>query len=88
MWESAVEVLDAGRIRRYRLTAQGKRLRYLDVMALWQSDEAFRTYFMSLLAAVPYSAYLWETPAVTPVALEQAFEFVLVDSPGLSGVNP
>ena len=88
VWESSVELLDAGRIRRVRITAQGEQLLYRDVMEMWQSNEAFRAYFMSLLVEAPYPAYFWETPAVTLASLEQAFEFVLVDSPGLAGVRP
>ena len=88
MWESDIEILHAGQIRRFQLLERGKRLRYLDVVGLWRTDKAFRVFFMSLLAEAPYSAYFWETPAVTAASVEQSFEFVLVDSPGLANVKP
>jgi hypothetical protein len=47
-------------------------------------DAGFRTQFNALLADVPYSAFRWETPAVTAVTMSRPFEFVLLDSPGLA----
>jgi hypothetical protein len=88
MWESHVEVLRAGQIRKFHILEHGKQLCYLDVMRLWRGDKAFRTFFMSLLAEAPYPAYFWETPPVTAASVEESFEFVLVDSRGLAGVKP
>jgi hypothetical protein len=88
MWESGIEILQAGQIRRFHILEQGERLPYLDVIGRWRNDKAFRTFFMSLLAEAPYCAYFWETPAVTAASVDQCFEFVLVDSPGLAGVKP
>lgn len=88
MWESDIDILHAGQIRRFRILEHGERLRYLDVMGLWRGNKAFRAFFMSLLAEASYSAYFWETPPVTADSVEQSFEFVLVDGPGLSGAKP
>jgi hypothetical protein len=88
MWEAAVEILHGNRVHRFRILERGKRLSYLDVIRLWREDMAFRAFFNSLLAEVPYMAYFWETPAVTAASAEQAFEFVLVDSGGLANVKP
>lgn len=88
MWEAGTVILHAGQIRKFHILEHGERLRYLDVMGLWRSDKTFRAFFMSLLAEAPYPAYFWETPAVTATSLEQPFEFVLVDSPGLAAVKP
>jgi len=88
MWKSDVEILHAGQIRRFHIQEHGIRLRYLDVIRLWCNDKAFRVFFMSLLAEAPYSAYFWETPAVTAASVGRSFEFVLVDSPGLADVKP
>ncbi|MGB0840436.1 MAG: DUF6940 family protein, partial [Chitinophagales bacterium] len=35
----------------------------------------------------PYPAYFWEVKPVTTARLEQALEFVLVDSPSLAGIR-
>ena len=57
MWESAVDLLDAGRIRRFQIRAQGEPLRYLDVMALerrlsrqplWLSSAGLGIYWLHL----------------------------------------
>jgi hypothetical protein len=88
MWESAVETLHRNRIQRFRILERGKRLSCLEVMRLWREDMAFRTFFNSLLADAPHTAYFWETPPVTAASAEQAFEFVLVDSGGLASVKP
>lgn len=55
-----------------------------DVMRAWQVDAQFRTFFNSLLADSPFSAFRWETPSVTTATLSRPFEFVLLSSPGLA----
>lgn len=57
---------------------------YAEVLDAWQSDAGFRSSFNDLLADAPYSAFRWETPAVTTATLGQPFECVLLDSPGLA----
>ncbi|MBB6050285.1 DUF6940 family protein [Armatimonas rosea] len=56
---------------------------YGEVLTLWQRDPEFRTHFLTLLAEQPYTAFRWETPAVTRVTLDQPFAFVTLDSPWL-----
>jgi hypothetical protein len=41
---------------------------------------------MSLVEA-PFPAYFWETPPVTSDSLDATFEFVLVNSPQLTGIR-
>lgn len=53
------------------------------ILAAWSDDPAFREWFGQYLAAAPYSAFRWETPAVTRTNLDRPFEFVLIDSPRL-----
>jgi hypothetical protein len=54
-----------------------------EVLGGWQHDAGFRSWFNALLANAPFTAFRWETPPVTRATLSQAFEFVLLDSPGL-----
>ena len=61
----------------------GCRSRYRDILRLWQDDEAFRTFFISLLADAPFAGYRWETPAVTTATADRPFEFVLLNAPGI-----
>jgi hypothetical protein len=69
---------------RYRLTRDGVGLSYSDVLDLWQADAQFRDYYTGLLAASPFSAFRWETPAVTSSTSDQLFQFVLLDTPRFS----
>jgi hypothetical protein len=88
MWESQIDDLDEGRLQRVTIRCDGRVASYADVLARWQSDEAFRAFFIRTLAQVPQDAYLWETPPVTQATATRGFEFVLVDSPTLAGLSP
>mgnify|MGYP002385156654 CR=1 FL=1 len=57
---------------------------FVDVIRGWQEDATFRVFFNALLANAPYSAFRWETPAVTSSTVMREFEFVLLNSPGLA----
>lgn len=54
------------------------------VIRAWREDREFRTQFNAALAAAPYSAFRWETPALSRDTQGRLFEFVLLDSPGLA----
>lgn len=84
MWSSSLEQLESGRILKVCIHRQEAALRYLDVLRLWQQDAGFRSFYLALLAGAPFSAYRWETPPLTTASLDQPFEFVLLDSPGLA----
>lgn len=62
-------------------------LRVGEAFSLWREDENFPLYFSSLLSGLPFEAYFWEMPPVTRDSLDQAFEFVLVESPRLADVR-
>ncbi len=87
MWKSNVEILEAGRTRRVSIERDGEPLPYAEVIALWQRDDAFRAFFISVLADAPFAAYFFETLPVTEATVDEPFEFVLVDSPQLAGVT-
>ncbi len=59
-------------------------LTYSSVLDLWEQDVAFRSFFNARLAESPFSAFRWETPAVTAATVDRPFEFVLIDSPSLA----
>jgi len=87
MWTADTDIVADG-VRRVALARDGHRLTYAQVLALWQTDERFLAYFIRVLAAAPYGAFLWETPPVTRATIERTFEFVLVDSPALAALGP
>src|SRR5690606_32209774 len=57
---------------------------YAEVIEAWRNEQSFRTFFNQLLADVPFTAFRWETPAVTKKTIGRGFEFVVLDSPGLT----
>ncbi|MEM7537169.1 MAG: hypothetical protein AAF639_33660 [Chloroflexota bacterium] len=59
-------------------------LPYRDVLHLWQHDASFRTFFITLLADTPFTAFRWETPPITTTTADRPFECVLLNSPGLA----
>jgi hypothetical protein len=77
------EELAGGWTRRYQLTRDGAVLRSRDVLDLWQRDAEFRNFFLRVLGEAPFEAFRWETPPLTRNTIDEPFEFVLLDSPGL-----
>jgi hypothetical protein len=56
-----------------------------EVIQAWQDDAGFRSQFNAWLAESPFTAFRWETPALTAAAMKsQPFEFVLLNSPSLA----
>jgi len=86
--QARIDVLDSGRTRRYSIGSHGEDVSFSEVLDGWQRDRAARAFFLSQLADAPMRAFFWECPPVTRATLGQAFEFVLVDSPALVGVQP
>lgn len=77
------EQLAGGRVVRFTVDFGSSPASYLDVLARWKNDAAFRAAFDGLLAELPFSAFRWETPSVTTATADRPFEFVVLDSPGL-----
>ena len=61
----------------------GGAIPYRDVVRLWQHDESFRSFFISLLASSESAGFRWETPPVTTASVDRPFEFALLDTAGL-----
>ena len=88
MWTTTIEQSTHGEIRKVCIQQGSDTLSYSKVVALWQSDEPFRAFFISVLREAPYPAYYWETPPITTATIGRPFEFVLIDSPHLANVPP
>jgi hypothetical protein len=84
MWSARSEELTEARGLRYSLLLDSRPATFKEVIRAWQDDEGFQSQFNALLAAVPYSAFRWETPPATSVTASQPFEFVVLNSPGLA----
>ncbi len=81
MFDAKIQNIENNRVTKYRLTRHDTPLTYSEVLDLWQYDTDFRDYYTQLLASSPFTAYRWETPAVTQNTLANPFEFVLLSSP-------
>lgn len=88
MWKSKRELIDGDCIHKISIFTGDKQITYSEVIELWQQDNKFRWFFISLLADAPMSAYFWETPPVSRSSADREFEFVLVDSPKLADIDP
>ena len=84
MWTSRKTKLSNGRAIKFAIDIGSSPVSYSDVIHLWQNDAGFRVFFTSLLVDSPFPMFRWETPPVTQTTANQAFEFVLLDSPGLA----
>ncbi|MBL9164645.1 MAG: hypothetical protein JNL18_18095 [Planctomycetaceae bacterium] len=84
MWTSREEALSGPSGVRYDVAFDDRPATFGDVVDAWQQNEEFRSWFTSLLAASPFTAFRWETPGVNRVTLDRPFEFVLLDDPRLA----
>lgn len=84
MWTSRTIDSDRAGVTRFALERSGATASYGEVLEAWRSDATFCGWFGDLLAVSAFSAFKWETPAVTDASRAQSFEFVLLDSPGLA----
>ncbi|MGH8504131.1 MAG: DUF6940 family protein [Gammaproteobacteria bacterium] len=88
MWQSRIEVLEDGHIRRMTLERNGSPATYAQVIHGWKSDPEFRAFYIALLADAPFDAMFWESPPITRTSLDRPYEFVLVNSPALATATP
>ena len=83
MWNAQREESHNLHSIRIILTKDSSPVSYKTVVDCWQDDIVFRNFFIDLLAGCPFSAFRWETPAVSTATFNQPFECVLIDSPNL-----
>ena len=84
MFNATTEILEDDRVHKYVLWRNGAPIPYADVLDQWQHNQSFRTFFISLLADSPFTAFRWETPPVTFETIVRQFEFVLLNCPGFA----
>ena len=84
MWAIRGEELPAGAGLRFVVERGGAAASRAAVLEGWRGDPAFRALFNEALAGAPYGAFRWETPPVSRGTAGRAFEFVLLDAPGLA----
>jgi len=77
------EDLRNGRSRKNIVYQDDNELDFKQFLTLLSDNKSFRSFFINLLADVPFRAYHWETPPVTVDTAEQDFEFVATRSPAI-----
>lgn len=68
---------------KYRLYRKDTQLCFSDFLEYLNEEKPFRSFFIDLLAKVPFRAWQWETPPARESTVDQPFEFVVTDSPGI-----
>jgi hypothetical protein len=84
MWSARCQELANRQALKMAIELDSAPVPYAEILRRWQDDKEFRSFFISLLADSPFSAFRWETPPITASTARQPFEFVLLDSPGLA----
>ena len=85
MFSRSIQNLKAWEGEMVSIYCNGEIVSYRDVLSMWIDDEVFRVYFMDLLTETLYLAIRWEVPPLTIHSMDQPFEFVVINSPELTG---
>jgi len=86
MWTAKTTVL-SDRVCKISIHNNESILTYADVISHWQENTEFRSFYFNVLQEAPFEAFFWEHPPVTKTTINQAYEFVLVNSPQLARVT-
>jgi len=81
MLKASIEIIKPNAISRYHIIDEGKPITCSEAISRLKTDLAFRTFFTHLLAKSPFSAFRWETPALSSETKDQDFQFVLLNTP-------
>ncbi|QDT27501.1 DUF6940 family protein [Gimesia panareensis] len=83
MWDVKRDPLADSQKIRFLLEENAQSLSFADVLERWRECPDFSLWFSQQLAELPFTAFRWETPAVTASTVSRLFEFVVIDSPAL-----
>ncbi|NEQ51822.1 MAG: hypothetical protein F6K11_17055 [Leptolyngbya sp. SIO3F4] len=86
MWSSQHKQLQNGQGLKLSIAQDSIPISYATVILGWQQDQSFRNFFIELLIALPFTAFRWETPALTTKTVERPFECVILSSPELARI--
>jgi hypothetical protein len=84
MWIPQIEKLEGAHTLKIAIHRDSSPIPFAETIQLWKRDSDFRSFFIRTLADAPFSAFRWETPAITAATSNRPFEFVLLDSPSLA----
>ena len=83
MWTVQRDYLKPAKTLRLRFYAGDECLSYADFLRVLAEDASFRELVQEEMRAAPFVAFRWETPPLTDTNIDQLFECLLHDSPGL-----
>jgi hypothetical protein len=83
MWQPRRSNVDATTLRCRIQDLSGETLDFAQVIGLWETESAFRTFWGDLLRESPFAAFAWECRPVSAADATQPFECVQVASPEL-----
>jgi hypothetical protein len=83
MWTLQRDYLKSAGTLRLRFSSGDNCLSYADFLCLLAEDVRFRELIQDEMRAAPFVAFRWETPPLTSTTIDQPFECLLHDSPGL-----
>lgn len=69
MWTARSEVQQEGRVVRFTIDLDAQLATFADIVNWWHDDAAFRSLFNEVLASAPFTAFRWETPAISKETL-------------------
>jgi hypothetical protein len=70
------------------VTKNERTLSFIDVIAAWRDDAAFRSFYCGALAAAPFPAFFWEMPPIRRGHTDAPYEFMLIRSEALARMAP
>ena len=83
MWTSQRDYLEPAGTLRLRFSSGDDYLSYGGFLRALVEDASFRELIQDEMRAAPFVAFRWETPPLTSTNIDQPFECLLHDSPGL-----
>ncbi len=87
MWTSTAVAIPEHNAIKYTIQEDGRQVTFKEVVRGWKGSPEFREFYRKLLADAPFTAYFWETPAVTRACGDRLYEFVVVNSRRLANVG-
>lgn len=82
MWAKKI-IAETTTAIRFRILQDSQNLTFQEVFYLWANSIEFRTFYIELLATVPFPAFYWEHPGLRTPQLTQPYEFVVLISASL-----
>jgi len=70
-----------GNLQKFRIKKSGNELKYREVLDLWENNQEFTEFYSSIFKKCGFASYIWETPPISTDSLNQAFEFVILNTP-------